>query len=240
MNPFGAPVEADGCRPQSAPPFCVLVLPQLRTRIGSSYFSFFDVLTTLVFWLVLTAGASLLLDSQKRPVWVDFFVHLGVLLALAVAAVRERVRTKVAELTRYSAVSRYYSGQPRLTHFLPDPMGWLGRLQAKSPRTAASAVRVLIPLYRLQEWFGRQPFWLLKAVFEPLLLLFVGGSCLLLWWLIGLPALFVGCHAATVAVILCWDQVNRSLALYEEVRANEEGAIVATRMAERLMGRRGP
>ncbi|VTS08048.1 hypothetical protein [Tuwongella immobilis] len=239
MNFFDDQMQADGCQPQTAPLLCILLLPLLRTQIGSSYISFSDIGFSFACWFAIT-GVITLAVMPNDHIQLEMMLHGLLMLLLTVAAVRERARTKLKELSRYTAISRYYSGNPRLSRCLPDPMGWLSRLHGKKPKTAARLIRILIPIYAAQDWLDQRPVWLLKAVFEPLALAILSGICFLLYWYFQVPCLFAGLHLLTVGFFLSIDQMKRSLTLYEEIRANEDGAIVATKMAERLMRRRGP
>jgi hypothetical protein len=241
MNPFGQPVEADGTREQQVPLFCACLLPVLRTDIGVRY-------SGLVLVGIEAAGCAALallcacLGTDMKPphnLWPDAVAYWLLIAALAAAAARERVRAKVVDLVRYTGLSRYFSGRSRVTAFPPD--AWIERvvrLEETRPRLALLLARLLIPAYRVRAFLARKPVWVTKAVAEPLLVLGVAVPALLGTWLLGLPLLFVGLHAGVAAVVLFLDQINRSLTIYAELRENEEGAIVATKLAERLTARR--
>lgn len=241
MSPFGPPVEADGMKPRSVPFPCACLLPALRTRVGVDYSSAVGVVAEAVVCAAGAVGAAVAAGHLDPPVALraDAVAYLLLLLPAAGCAVWERVRTRVADLTRYSGVGRSFSGHPRVTAF--PPAGWVDRLvalEARRPRLALALARVLVPAYRVRGRLARWPVWAVKAVAEPLALGAVAAGCLLASWAAGLPLLFVGLHAGAAAAVLALDQVSRSWAIYEELRENEEASILATKLAERLAGRR--
>jgi hypothetical protein len=111
-------------------------------------------------------------------------------------------------------------------------------LEPRRPRTARFLARLVVPLFRLRRWLGGQPVWFLKAIAEPV---FVGGisvAMLLGSWLLGLPFWLLGVHGLAAGVWLCFDEVDRSWTLYDEVRGVEDAAIAAGQLVERMRRRR--
>ncbi|MGL6076758.1 MAG: hypothetical protein ACRC8S_21605 [Fimbriiglobus sp.] len=242
MNPFHDEEElADGMTSQSAPMFLGALILVIRSRVGVQYVTLGQLFGELFLCgtfasIVILVGSDM---EDGHAVWLSGAAYLLVILFGFGYGVWTQGRAQIHDLRGYSPVHRSFSGIPRLYGFPPNR--WLERLIAlepSRPKTARFLARLVIPLFRIRRWLSQQRPWFLKAIAEPFAL---GGLsvCLLFGsWLLCLPFWLVGMHGLLAAVILCFDQAERSFTIYQEVRELEDAGIAANRLAERLRRRR--
>lgn len=242
MNPFHDEEElADGMANQSAPLFLGALILVIRSRVGVSYVTLGHLFGELILCGTFSAVVILVGSDMEdgNTVWLSGAAYLLVILFGFGYGVWTQGRAQIRDLRGFSPVHRSFSGIPRLYGFPPNR--WLERLIAfepRRPKTARVLARLVIPLFRIRKWLGQKRPWFLKAVAEPVALGGLAISLLLGSWLLSLPFWLIGVHSLLAAIVLCFDQVDRSFAMYEEVRALEDAGISANQLAERLRRRR--
>jgi hypothetical protein len=242
VNPFHDEEElADGMNSQSAPMFLGALILVIRSRVGVQYVTLVQLfgelfLCGMLSVIVIIVGVNM---DEGTTVWLTGAVYLTFILFGCCHGMWIQGRAQIRDLRGYSPVHRSFSGIPRL-YSLP-PNRWLERLIAlepKRPKTARFLARLVIPLFQLRRWLGRRRPWFLKAIAEPVLFGSLAVGMLLGSWLLSLPLWLLGLHSLMAAVVLCFDQVDRSFAMYEEVRELEDAGIAANRLVERMKRRR--